>query len=294
MNAIPFSLRADYEQCRRIAGEHNEIFPVASAFLPSEVRPHVTALYAFARTADNFADEPLFEGNRLVELDRWERDFHLALQGRPSNPVARAFAHSVKTFEIPPEIPLRLLEAFRRDVRMKRWKDWESLLDYCRHSANPVGRCILYFSGVREETLHELSDRICTGLQFINFWQDTRLDLSRGRIYYPKNEWKSVKMKEEDFIPGVDNPQTKKLVQMMLDRTEEHFRSGFPLADQVPSNLARELRATFAGGLTIIAKIRKMDYAIFSRPPRLNLWDKGRLMTSALFGATPSDRMEKP
>ena len=294
MSEIPLSLRADYEQCAQIAKSHYENFPVASIFLPSSVRPHVAALYAFARTADDFADEPLYEGNRMVELDRWERDFRLALDQRPSNSVARAFAYSVQSNDIPPEIPLRLLTAFRMDIKIKRWKDWDALFDYCRHSADPVGRCVLYFSGVRDKRLHEWSDRICTGLQLINFWQDTSTDLSRGRIYYPKSEWKSAKLKEADFTCGGDNLQTKKLVRKVLDQTEAHFRSGFPLADAVPSHLARELRATFAGGLAIIGQIRRMDYAVFSRRPHLGFWDKAHLAAAALWGSTPSAAMDEP
>jgi squalene synthase HpnC len=294
MNDIPLSLRADFDQCGKIAHDHYENFPVASFFLPPSMRPHVAALYAFARTADDFADEPLYEGNRLVELDRWERDFRLALSQQPSNPVARAFAYSVQSHGIPPEIPLRLLTAFRMDVEVKRWKDWDALFDYCRHSADPVGRCMLYFSGVHDKRLHDLSDKVCTGLQLINFWQDTSADLSRGRIYYPKSEWRSAKLKKEHFAPGFDSPLTKKLVRKVLDRTEEHFRSGFPLANQVPSYLGRELRATFAGGLAIIGQIRNMDYAVFGRRPHLGFWDKVHLASAALWGSTPSATMDKP
>jgi squalene synthase HpnC len=289
---IPFQLRGDFEQCAQIARRHYENFPVASFLLPSSMRPHVAALYAFARTADDFADEPIYEGNRMVELDRWEREFRLALEGKPSNPVAKAFAYSVQTHGIPPELPLRLLTAFRMDVEVKRWKDWDTLFDYCRHSADPVGRSVLYLAGVKDEKLHLLSDKVCTGLQLINFWQDTTQDLTRGRIYYPKSEWKSAEMKEEAFRPGADDERTKRLVRKVLDLTEEHFRSGFPLADQVPSHLARELRATFAGGLALIGRIRALDYCVFTKRPKLNLWDKMRLGHTAFFGKTPSPKME--
>lgn len=288
MNALPTALRADFDQCVKIARSHYENFPVASILLPAPLRPHVAALYAFARTADDFADEPLYEGNRLVELDRWERDFRLALSGKPSNPVARAFAHTVQSHGIPPEIPLRLLTAFRMDVTTKRWKDWDALLDYCRHSADPVGRCVLYLNGVRDERLHLLSDHVCTGLQLINFWQDTKQDLSRGRIYYPRSEWRGAKLKAGDFRPGADSPATQALVRRMLERTEDLFRSGFPLADEVPPRLGRELRATFAGGLSLIGRIRSLDYRVFSNRPKLRRWDHLRLIVAALWGRTPS------
>jgi squalene synthase HpnC len=288
MQGIPTPLQADYEQCAKIARDHYENFPVASLLLPASQRPHVAALYAFARIADDFSDEPLHEGNRLVELDRWERDFRLALEGKPSNPVARSLAHSVRAFGIDPELPLKLLKAFRMDVEVKRWKDWDSIVDYSQHSASPIGRCMLAFAGVQEERLSLLSDKVCVGLQLINFWQDTSLDLSRGRIYYPKEEWKAAKLKESDFRPGGDDPRTQALVQKMVDRTEDTFRSGFPLADEVPPFLGRELRAIFAGSLAILRHIREMDYKVFSRRPRLSALDKARVAYAGLLGRTPS------
>jgi hydroxysqualene synthase len=282
---IPPALRGDYVQCAKIAQSHGENFPVASWFLPPDIRPHATALYAFARTADDFADEPLYEGNRLTELDRWERDFRLALKGHPSNSICRAFAYTVKSFDIPPELPLKLLTAFRMDVTVKRWKDWDSLLHYSRHSADPVGRCILYFTGLRETRLHLLSDKICTGLQLIDFLQDTAQDLAKGRIYYPKSEWKTAKLREKDFLAGIDTAQTRALVKTMVDKTEAVFREGFPLAREVPRRLRLELQATFAGGLTILRKIRRMDYGVFSKRVALNPWDKIRVGWTALFGS---------
>jgi hydroxysqualene synthase len=282
--SIPTALLGDYAQCARLAREHYENFPVASLLLPAAVRPHVAALYAFARTADDFADEPLHEGNRLVELDRWERDFRLALSGRPSHPFCRAFAHSVMAFEIPIEIPLRLLEAFRMDVRIKRWRDWDHLLDYCRHSASPVGRCVLIFSGIREERLHLLSDKICTGLQLINFWQDTAGDLSKGRIYYPKSEWKAHHLSEVKLLKGQDTDETRALVKTAVEKTETLFREGEPLLGEVRGRLGMELKATFGGGLTILRKIRSMNYGVFARRPHLNAWDKLRIASKALAG----------
>ncbi len=281
-SSIPHALRGDYAQCEKLAGSHYENFPVASSLLAGDLRPHVAALYAFARTADDFADEPLYEGNRLTELDRWERDFRQALKGHPSNSVCRAFAHTVKSFEIPPVLPLKLLAAFRMDVNVKRWKNWEAVIDYCRNSADPVGRCVLFLSGVREPRLHQYSNMVCTGLQLINFWQDTSIDLKKGRIYYPKTEWKSARLTEARILEGRDTDATRAMVKKVTDKTEELFREGFPLANEVPGRLRLELKATFAGGLAILGKIRSMNYGVFSQRPKLSAWDKLGVFYAAL------------
>jgi len=173
---------------------------VASLLLPPASRPHVAALYAFARTADDFADEPEYGGRRLKEINLWERGLRGALQGKDSPPILRAFAHSLKAFRIPLALPLALLKAYRMDLTVHRYASWDSLLYYCRHSANPVGRMVLYFSGVREEKLHRASDFICSGLQLINFWQDSSIDLKGGRIYYPKSEWKKAGVREKELL----------------------------------------------------------------------------------------------
>ncbi len=281
---IPPALRGDYAACAQLARSHYENFPVASHLLPPTARPHIAALYAFARTADDFADEPRYEGNRLVELDRWERDFKLALANKPAHPFCRAFAHSVTAFGIPPELPLKLLTAFRMDVKTKRWKDWDALLHYCSHSADPVGRCVLAFCGVGEERLFRLSDKVCTGLQLINFWQDSSVDLANGRIYYPKSEWKLHQLREPDFRDPLGSAKVRALVKSSVDRTETLFREGFPLAEAVPGRLKWELKGTFQGGLAILAKIRRMDYNVYAARPQLNAWDKARILASTLLG----------
>jgi hydroxysqualene synthase len=182
---IPPHLQQAYADCQRRAFGHYENFPVASLLLPRQPRPHIAALYTFARTADDFADEDKYEGRRLKELDVWEKGLKTAMKGLKASPPLQAFAHTLKTFQIPLSLPLDLLRAFRMDLAHHRYSTWSSVLYYCRHSANPVGRMVLLISGIRDKKLHEYSDFICSGLQLINFWQDTAIDLKRGRIYYP-------------------------------------------------------------------------------------------------------------
>lgn len=305
--SLPPSLKDAYRRCEELAFGHYENFPVASLLLSRSLRPHVAALYAFARTADDFADEPpsvkfiktggamspiaLAKGDgpavqkwRLLQLAAWEKGLRKALAGKGSHPYLAAFANTMRTFDIPLTLPLRLLKAFRMDASFKPFRDRESLLDYCRHSADPVGRMVLLIHGLREETLHHLSDRICTGLQLVNFWQDTSQDLARGRIHYPRSEMKKAGVTEKDLLFRGDSPAVRALVRGLVDATESLFRSGFPLADRLPGRLKYEIRATCLGGLAILNKIRASDYNVLSVRPRLSARDKAAIGFKTLLG----------
>jgi squalene synthase HpnC len=283
--SIPPQLEPAYEECRRLASSHYENFPVASLLMPAASRPHVTALYTFARTADDFADEPQYEGRRLAEIDRWEKQFKAALKGQKAPKVLQAFAHTVKTFQIPMKLPLDLLKAYRMDLNTKRYASWEKVLNYCRHSANPVGRMVLYISGIREERLHRYSDHICSGLQLINFWQDSSIDLGRGRIYYPQSELKKAGVSEKELLSGKDSPAVRALVKNAVNYTERYFQKGYPLLDGVEDRLKWELRATYLGGQGILNKIRRMDYNVLVHRPTWNALDKTTLILKALLGS---------
>ena len=287
MNApIPAGLKTAYEECGRLAASHYENFPVASLLLPKEDRPHVAALYAFARTADDFVDEERFEGKRHTLLALWEKGLKAAVRGEKAPLILQAFAHTLKVIHIPITLPLALLKAYRMDLTVKRYSTWKDLLFYCRHSADPVGRMVLYISGVREEKLHRYSDFICTGLQLINFWQDTRTDLGRGRIYYPKSELKKAGVSEKELLALRDSPAFRKLARNVVDFTGSYFQKGFPLLDSVSGRLKLELRATCLGGRGILNKIRRMDYNVLQYRPALGLWDKLTCGAKALGGSS--------
>ncbi len=281
--SIPPSLARDYEECLRQARAHYENFPVASLLLPKESRAPIAALYAFARTADDFADEPEYEGRRLREINRWQAAFQSALQGKPAPPVLRAFAHTVKTFRIPPRLPLDLLKAYRMDLKVKRYADWQSLLFYCRHSANPVGRMVLFINGIRDEKLHLASDFICSGLQLINFWQDSAIDLKKGRIYYPQSELKKAGVSPRDLLALKDSAATRRLVKAAVDYTENYLDRGRPLFSGLSGRLKWELKATFLGGRGILKKIRRIDYNVLNQRPSWTLAQKASLAVEALF-----------
>jgi squalene synthase HpnC len=284
-STIPSQLEPAYQECARLASSHYENFPVASLLMPPASRPHVTALYTFARTADDFADEPKYEGRRLAEIDRWEKQFRAALKGQKTPKVLQAFAHTVKTFRIPVKLPLDLLKAYRMDLTTKRYASWEKVLHYCRHSANPVGRMVLFISNIRDEKLHRYSDHICTGLQLINFWQDSAIDLGRGRIYYPQSELKKAKVSDRALLSCQDSSAARALVKNVANYTESYFRKGYPLLNSVEGRLKWELRATYLGGQGILNKIRRMDYNVLVHRPSWNALDKTTLILKALLGA---------
>lgn len=283
MSSIPLDLKAAYTACQNQAFGHYENFPVASLLLPKQARPHVAALYAYARTADDFSDEEKYEGRRLKEINHWEKGLKDALKGKKAPPVLMAFAHTLQTFNISPFLPLNLLKAYRMDVAKHRYSTWNSLLYYCRHSANPVGRMVLLISGIRDPRLHRYSDFICSGLQLINFWQDTVIDLRRGRIYYPLMELKKSGVKAKDLLELKDSPQARRLVKNAVDFTEKYFRKGLPLLQSVSGRLKLELKATYFGGQGILNKIRAMDYNVLSQRPTWSSMEKAALALKAVF-----------
>ncbi|HMY76522.1 MAG TPA: squalene synthase HpnC, partial [Blastocatellia bacterium] len=187
------SLEAAYAYCRQMAESHYENFPVGSVLIPSQLRKHVYSIYAFARTADDFADEGyetsgLTETQRLAALDDWQQKLDRCFAGDADHPVFIALAATVKDLNLPKKLLADLLSAFKQDVTKRRYADFDEVLDYCTRSANPVGRLILLLFGYRDERLHQLSDHICTALQLANFWQDVAVDIQKDRVYLPEDD----------------------------------------------------------------------------------------------------------
>lgn len=277
------NLEKAYQACEKLAFSHYENFPVASLLLPKETRPHVAALYAFARIADDFADEPRFEGKRRTLLDGWERNLKAALKSKKASLELMAFADTIQKFRIPLQLPLDLLRAFRMDIVKHRYSTWNSVLYYCRHSADPVGRMVLWISGIRDPKTFRYSDFICSGLQLINFWQDSSIDLQKGRIYYPQQLLKKHGVRERDLLERKDSPQVRRMVREAVDFTESHFQRGRPILASVSGRLKWELKATMGGGQAILDSIRALDYNVLAHRPTLTFWDKLRVGGSVLF-----------
>ena len=283
---VPDTLSGAYDEAQRMARAHYENFPVASLLVEKRLRPHVAALYAFARVADDYADEDgpgRTPRSRLRDLAAWENGLRSALKDRPAPPILTAFAHTLRTFQIPPKLPLDLLKAFRMDVAIHRWSTWERLLDYCRHSANPVGRMVLLIHGVRDEKLHSLSDHICSGLQLINFWEDSSVDLARGRIYYPRSEWRRAGVTEKDLLERRPTEEAGRLVASMVAFTQDYYSRGRPLIDALTGRLRLEIKATVLGGQGLLDRIRDLGPGVLERRPAWSAAGKAALLVKALL-----------
>ena len=277
-----------YAECRRLSRKHYENFPVASYLVPAEKRDALAAIYAFARCADDFADEfKLGEAAtsrepRLASLADWRRKLNESFAGNADHPIFIALADSARKFNLSPEHFENLLRAFESDVRVNRHEDYSSLLKYCSCSANPVGRLVIeLFTPMdrRDPRLFELSDDICTALQLTNFWQDVGVDLERDRVYLPLEDLRRFGLSLEDvkaLLPvGGNKPDSRwaRLMAFEIARTRELFVRGSALPDLVNPELRLQLRLTWLGGMSILSKIESVGYDVFHRRPSLSRID---------------------
>jgi squalene synthase HpnC len=265
-----------YEYCEAIARAHYENFPVASHLLPSSMRPHVAAVYAFARIADDFADEGSDAAQeRLDALDRWDRRLQAAAAGAddPGGPhpqVFEALGATIRECRLPPVLLSDLLSAFKQDVTVTRYATWTDLLDYCRRSANPVGRLVLRIAGYDDERIDRASDAVCTALQLTNFWQDLERDHAKGRIYVPLDIRTQAGAREEDLTDRRVTREWRSALEDAGRRTRELFEAGRTVCDAVRGRLRWELRATWLGGVRILDKLEAVHFDVFSRRPALS------------------------
>ncbi len=262
-----------FAHCAARVREHYENFPVGR-FVPKDKRPYVHALYAFARAADDFADEPMYEGMRKEKLDQWEARLHAAYEGKAEDAIFVALGETVRRLEIPKPLLLDLLSAFRQDTVKSRYDTWDELVDYCRRSADPVGRLVLLVFGYRDAALPPLSDAICTGLQLANHWQDVAVDLRKDRVYIPKELRDRFGVGEWDLNAGRVTDGFRALMAELLARTRALFARGRPLCDRVERDLRFELRLTWLGGVSILDRIEAVGFDVFRRRPRHGPLDK--------------------
>ncbi|MSP62441.1 MAG: squalene synthase HpnC [Myxococcales bacterium] len=257
-----------------MAREHYENFPVASRFVPAHLRPHVWAIYAFARQADDFADEPRYAGRRQEALADWEDKLEACFHGEADHPIFVALRETVERRDLPIS-PLRdLLTAFRMDLAVQRYPTFEALRSYCAHSAHPVGRLVLYVFDYRDANLHRYADDLCTALQLTNFLQDIGRDLARGRIYIPGEDLSHFGVTEADLAAGKVTPAFHDLMRFQVARARSLFERGRPLAEKVGRDLGFELHLIWRGGMTILDKIEAVGYDVFRRRPELTRADK--------------------
>jgi len=267
------SLREARAFCARLARKHYENFPVASWLLPARVRPAVQAIYAFARIADDFADEDGHEGHRLERLDEWERMLHDCFRGEAIHPVFVALREAILDFDLPPQAFLDLLAAFRMDVTRSRYADDASLLEYCRLSANPVGQLLLRLFGYDQKELALCSDAMCTALQLANHWQDVAVDLNKGRIYLPEDARRRFGVTEDDLVAGRTSESFRSLMRERVALTRELLAAGRSLCDAVRGRFRWELRLTWLGGQRILDRIETQRFDVLKHRPKLGARD---------------------
>ena len=268
--------------------DHYENFPVASVLCPPALRPAVTAIYRFARTADDIADEgSATPAQRLQDLAQYRADLDAALAGRPDggrwSPVFVPLARAVAAHGLPPRLLHDLLDAFEQDVRNPRYEDRAALLDYCRRSANPVGRLLLHLYSVQDAESLRQSDAVCSALQLINFWQDLSRDLPNDRLYVPLQDAARHGLEPQALRRQANSPATRALVRDLCAWAATLMHAGAPLALRLPGRAGWELRLVVQGGLRILEKIGRMDHATLSARPRLGAWDAPLLLWRALW-----------
>jgi squalene synthase HpnC len=273
-----------YKYCEELTRNHYENFPVASLFMPRDYRRYICSIYAFARIADDFADEgTLSPAERLQNLDDWEENLDKCFDGRPEGPVFTALAETVTQFGIPKVPFTRLLKAFRMDVTQKRFESFEQLRYYCEYSANPIGELVLYVFKCATGRTVSLSDKICTGLQLTNFWQDVSVDWRKGRIYLPLEDFRRFSYTEADLTHHIADERFCQLVEFEVSRSKTLFEEGKPLLDEVVSDLRFELALTWHGGMTILNKIEDVGYNVLKKRPTISSIDKLILLSKAMF-----------
>ncbi len=286
----------DLLQPLQAPSSHYENFPVASLLCPARLRPAVAAIYWFARTADDIADEgDAPPALRLQDLAAYRADLDVTAEGKPTSGrwsgVFSALKPVLDQFQLPPALLTDLLSAFEQDVVKQRYATEAELMDYCRRSANPVGRLLLHLYGVHDGASLAQSDHICSALQLINFWQDLSVDIPRGRIYLPHELWADHGVDVSQLLNQDINPNTTNLIATCVHSA----RSGMLKGAALPATVARqmggftgwraafELRCVIQGGLRILDKIEALNYRTLRHRPKLNTWDGVVIFCKALL-----------
>ena len=286
-----------YAACEALARSHYENFPVASRLLPARMRPHVAAVYAFARVADDIADEGSAPpADRLNELRLWQDRIHRAAAGNIGNVeavgnpdpaeardamIALALGHSIRSLDLPLSLFDDLLSAFGQDTMTTRYDSWSDVLDYCRRSANPVGRLVLRIGGYRDDALDRSSDGLCTALQLTNFWQDFARDWRAGRLYVPREELVACGAREFELEAGHLSSAWNLALARAVAVTRERFEAGRHVCDGVTGRLRLELRFTWLGGARILERVDRNRGRLLEHRPALGAADVPRLVWRA-------------
>jgi len=281
---LPTSLEADacYRYCEALVHARHHNYPVGSMFARSKLRKHIFAVFAFARVADDFADERAYEGRRVRELDRWEEQLHAAYRGNADHPVFVALADTVDKFALPITEFTELMSGFRTDLERRRYATFSELRSYTRQAAEPIGRLLLYIAGYRAPELHAFGDDLSTGVAVARLVQDVPADWQRGRVYLPAEDLRHFGVTEADIASRRISPAVGALVRYEVARTRALFERARPLIDTAGPDLAVELALTWHGGMRILDKISSMGERLFAERPQLGSVDKAIVLARSL------------
>jgi squalene synthase HpnC len=273
------SFERSQEYTRWLAKHHYENFTVASRLLPRHLRQHFYNVYAYCRWADDLADEISNTQLALELLEWWGQELRQCYAGSPSHAVFIALNHTIRSFDIPMQPFDDLLTAFRQDQSVTRYATWDALLDYCRYSANPVGRLVLYLGGYRDQERQTLSDFTCTALQLANFWQDVSRDLDKNRIYIPLDALESHRLVEADLFDRRFDERYVALMRELVARTRRLFEQGLPLIERIEPQLRVDIELFSRGGLAVLDAIEAIGYNTLQIRPALSHMAKLRLLS---------------
>lgn len=292
-----------YAACEELARSHYENFPVASLLLPSAMRPHVAAVYTFARIADDIADEGTMPAaERLAKLSAWQRRLHVAIEVEHSTEtlhehedlIILATAHSIRTLDLPVALFDDLLSAFGQDTMTTRYASWTDVFDYCRRSANPIGRLVLRIAGQRDDRLDRSSDALCTALQLTNFWQDFGRDWRAGRLYVPREVQDAAGADEADLVKRPLGRAWQAALAESVAVADEQFRLGREVCDGVRGRLRYQLRFTWLGGRRILKRVDEARANLLDYRPTLGARDiPAILWRAALWKTSKTSKTSK-
>ena len=262
---IPAALESAYRECIGITRSHYENFSVASRLMPSDILPHIAAIYAYCRGVDDLGDEA--SGDRLALLDDWAAQLEQCYSGTPTEPRLLALQHTIAAFDIERQPFLDLIEANRMDQLNHRYESYDELLNYCGHSANPVGHLYLTLIGQNDAERRALSDATCTALQLANFWQDVRRDYAMGRVYIPQEDMRRFGYSEGELARGECTPAFRELMAFQVERTRRLFAEGLPLVDMLDGIFKLHVKLFTLGGLRVLDAIEGQKYDVLSKRP---------------------------
>ena len=264
---------------------------MASLLLPKEKRKYIYSIYAFARAADDFADEEGILGGkekRIALLNEWHGKLKDCYNGKTYDPIFIALGRTIEDCKIPIEPLENLLNAFRQDVIKSRYQTFEEVLGYCENSANPVGRLVLMIFNQQDEELFRYSDKICTALQLTNFWQDISVDLEKDRVYLPEEDINKFGYSTGKLFNKEFNNEFRELIKFEVNRTREIFTEGRKLIEIISGKrnlekLMKELKLTWLGGNAILDKIKEQNYNTLVKRPALTKFEKLKLLLKTRF-----------